>query len=346
MHETGRQNRRLYHYHRRNSAYSAYVVRCATGGPGRLAARAGGMVGWPVRDRGAGAKGAGMQWADLAAPEVTSERMRATVTVLPVAAIEQHGPHLPLSVDTDIVTAVVAAAIGLLDPGVPLLVLPAQPVGFSPEHDRFPGTLSLDPETLRRLWTDLATAVHRAGGRRLLIVNGHGGNPPVMDIVARDLRSRLGMLVGRVNSADLGTPARWFPEDELRFGIHGGAVETALMLHLHPDKVRRAAIRPFPSAAARQQRQAAADGRTGAIGWHGPHAIGWQAQDLNPAGAVGDPTGATAAAGQALFAAMATDLAAIIRDMARLPLPGIATGDATSDAAGDAAGDASDGPAG
>jgi len=268
-----------------------------------------------------------MRWSDLTTRDFEPARLAQAVVVLPVAAIEQHGPHLPLSVDADIVAALLDAVELAVAGRIDLLSLPLQSVGFSQEHDRFPGTLTHDPETVRRMWTELGACVAAAGARRLLILNGHGGNPPVMEIVARDLRARLGMLVGQVGSYALGTPARWFPDDELRYGIHGGAVETALMLHLHPDRVRIGKIATFASAARDWDRVAPSAKETGpsdggaAIGWLGPHAIGWQTQDLNPAGAVGDARLATAEVGAMLFESMVVDLARVLCDFAAAPLP-------------------------
>ena len=120
--------------------------------------------------------------------------------MLPVAATEQHGPHLPLSVDTVLVDGMVAAALAA--PGhlnCKVLFLPTQAVGLSPEHARFPGTLTLKNETILRLWTDIAESVAAAGISKLVLFNAHGGNVSVMDLVARDLRARLDMLVYSVS---------------------------------------------------------------------------------------------------------------------------------------------------
>jgi creatinine amidohydrolase len=114
-----------------------------------------------------------------------------TVAVLPVAAVEQHGPHLPVYVDACLNEGVVARAIELLPPELPVTFLPMQAVGKSNEHLAFPGTLSLSAETLIRLWTEIAESVHRASVRKLVLFNSHGGQPQIMDIVARDLRVRL-----------------------------------------------------------------------------------------------------------------------------------------------------------
>ena len=175
--------------------------------------------------------------------EMTTEDFRAldlgrVIAILPVAAIEQHGPHLPVEVDARINAGVLARALELLPPEVPATVLPAMPIGKSNEHTAFPGTLSLSAETLIRLWTEIGESVARAGVKKLVIFNSHGGQPQVADIVARDLRVRLGMFVVTASSYALGKPPGLFPEAELKHGIHGGTVETSLMLHLRPDLVR------------------------------------------------------------------------------------------------------------
>ena len=112
------------------------------------------------------------------------------VAVLPVAAIEQHGPHLPLSVDATLLQGVIDAALPQLPADLPVLFLPPQNVGLSPEHIRFPGTLTLSPATVIALWTEIGECVARAGIQKLLLFNGHGGQVSVMDIVARELRTR------------------------------------------------------------------------------------------------------------------------------------------------------------
>ena len=135
------------------------------------------------------------RWADLCTTDFSSLDPERTVAVLPVAAIEQHGPHLPLSVDADLVEGILTAAGPHLPAACPAYVLPTQSVGLSPEHQRFPGTLTLRPETVLRLWTDIGESVARAGVRKLLIFNSHGGHAGIMDLVARDLRTRLDLLV-------------------------------------------------------------------------------------------------------------------------------------------------------
>ncbi len=172
-------------------------------------------------------------WADLgsrdfAAMQASGAAARC-IAVLPVAAIEQHGPHLPLSVDTVLVNGLMAAAVPHLPPSLSVLFLPTQAVGLSPEHARFAGTLTLKTDTILRLWTDIAECVAAAGVKKLLIFNAHGGNVGVMDLVARDLRARLGLLVYSASWFNLPLTdalgqdvSALFDDTEHRFGIHAG----------------------------------------------------------------------------------------------------------------------------
>ena len=199
-------------------------------------------------------------WAELSTRDfaqlIASGAAAQTIAVLPVAAIEQHGPHLPLSVDTVLVDGVVAAAVPQLPVAAKVLFLPTQAVGFSPEHARFSGTLTLKAETIIRLWTDIGESVAAAGIKKLLLFNAHGGQVSVMDLVARDLRARLNMLVYSAswfNLPLLDTDGcdvnERFSAEEQRFGIHGGDIETSMMLALAPAQVDMAQAKNFHSAA-------------------------------------------------------------------------------------------------
>ena len=143
-----------------------------------------------------------------------------------------------MNVDTALVDGVVAAALPHLPAAVPVLVLPTQQVGLSPEHEAFAGTLTLSPATVIALWTELGACVARAGVRKLLLFNSHGGQVSVMDIVARELRARHGLLVYSASWYSLPQPdavQALFPPEEHRFGIHAGDVETSMMLALRPE---------------------------------------------------------------------------------------------------------------
>jgi creatinine amidohydrolase len=254
-------------------------------------------------------------WADLTTQDfaqlIASGQATQTIAVLPVAAIEQHGPHLPLSVDTVLVEGVVAAALPHLAPDLKVLFLPTQAVGLSPEHARFPGTLTLKAETILRLWTDLGESVAAAGIQKLLLFNSHGGNVSVMDIVARDLRARLNLPLRDAQGGDVNA---LFGAEEHRFGIHAGDIETSMMLALSPSKVDMAQAQNFASTsqARAQQFDILGNGKSAKFGW--------QMQDYNPAGAVGNAAAATADKGRAVVEAAGRSLAQLLAEMDRLPL--------------------------
>jgi creatinine amidohydrolase len=235
---------------------------------------------------------------------------RDTVAVLPVAAIEQHGPHLPVSVDAVIGDGVIAAALRHLPEEAPVLVLPTQAVANSVEHLRFPGTLTTSPETLLALVADIGASVARAGVRRLVLCNSHGGNAPVLEIAARRIRIQSGILAVTTAWARLGRPEALRDPAEATWGLHAGRDETSLMLALAPDRVR---MQHAASFASDWQRVAAAQP---ALHPQAGASLSWQAQDLNPAGAVGDAATATAELGQALLGHAARRLAALLLDVA------------------------------
>jgi creatinine amidohydrolase len=259
-------------------------------------------------------------WSDLSTADFAALALDRVIAVLPVAATEQHGPHLPLSVDTDIVNGVVHAATRHLPHDLPALFLPTQAVGFSTEHARFAGTLSLKAETLMRVWTELGECVAASGVKKLVLFNAHGGQVGAMDLVARDLRARLGMLVYSVNWFNLplldqegGDVNARFSAEEHRFGIHAGEIETSLMLALKPERVRMSQAEYFRSAS---QARAAdfpilGNGRSAKLGW--------QMQDYNANGAVGNAAAATAENGHAVLDAAGRALAQLLGEIDRLP---------------------------
>lgn len=259
-------------------------------------------------------------WSDLTTADFSALDTRRAIAVLPVAATEQHGPHLPLSVDTDLVNGVVAAALPHLAPDLPVLFLPTQAVGFSPEHARFAGTLTLKAETVLRLWTELGECVAASGVKKLVLFNAHGGQVGAMDLVARDLRARLGLLVYSVNWFNLPLTGpdgqdvnALFSTDEHRFGIHGGDVETSMMLALAPQRVRMAQAEYFRSTA--QDRAE----RFPILGNGKSAKLGWQMQDYNANGAVGNAAAATAEKGRAVLDAAGRALAQLLAEIDQLP---------------------------
>lgn len=259
-------------------------------------------------------------WSDLTTADFGHLDLPRTIAVLPVAATEQHGPHLPLSVDATIADGIVARALDALPAGTPVLMLPTQSVGFSPEHARFAGTLSLRAETLMRVWTELGECVAASGVRKLVLFNTHGGQVGALDLVARDLRARLGMLVYSLSWFNLplqdeqgqDVSAR-FSADEYRFGIHAGDIETSMMLALAPKRVRMDQAERFGSTSSERARQHAilGNGRSAKLAW--------MMQDYNRQGAVGDAAAATADKGLALVGAAGRALAELLLEIDRLP---------------------------
>ena len=241
--------------------------------------------------------------------------------MLPLAAIEQHGPHLPLSTDLDIGRGLLARAGARLPSAFPVRALPELSIGASTEHVQpgLAGTLALDSEQLAALVIRIGGALADCGVRRLVLSNSHGGNRHAIETAGLHLRRERGLLVVKATYFSFPRPADVdLPEAEWRHGLHGGAVETAMMLHLHPDRVRTGKIRRFASFGEDLE---AAGSR---ILPEGPAAFAWLAGDLNRSGAVGDAGLATAELGRLLVEHYGDALAAIIRDARDFPIDRLA----------------------
>lgn len=258
-------------------------------------------------------------WSELSAADFAALDGERTIAVLPVAAIEQHGPHLPLSVDADISRGVIEAALPHLAPELPVLFLPPQVVGFSPEHTAFAGTLTLKAETIIRLWTELGDCVADAGVKKIVLFNTHGGQVGLLDPVARDLRARRGLMAFStswfqwpLHGPDGEDVNARFPAHEHRFGAHAGEVETALMLAMRPALVRMALAEHFASSS---EARAA---RFPILGNGRSARFAWQTQDLNPSGAVGNAAAATAENGAAVLDAAGRALAQLLGEIDQL----------------------------
>lgn len=230
-------------------------------------------------------------WHEMTTTDFARGDTADWIAVLPVAAIEQHGPHLPVATDTAIAQGQIARVLELLPDHLPVTFLPVQAVGKSNEHISSPGTLTASWDTLTQFWLDIGDSVHRAGVRKLVIVNSHGGNVPLVDIVARELRVRHDMLVVGTAWSRFGQPEGVFPAGEFAYGIHGGDVETSIMLHLHADLVRMDEAEDF-----RSNQLDFLEEFTHLRG-HGPSQFGWKAQDLGAKGALGNAAAATAEKG-------------------------------------------------
>jgi len=234
-------------------------------------------------------------WTDISWPEIGQADPARWIAVLPLAAVEQHGPHLPLGTDVMIAKAYLERLRELLPAALPVTFLPLQELGISTEHIDFPGTLSLPTEVALKSWMALGASVARAGVKKLVMVTSHGGNSAAMTLVAQDLRAHHGLLVVTTSWSRLSAPEPLFPPEELRHGIHGGAVETSIMLARYPHTVRKEAIADFQSSSIAMEQK---------FRWlsaHRPVPFAWQAQDLHESGAVGDATNASAEKGEQLL---------------------------------------------
>jgi len=234
-------------------------------------------------------------WTDIHWPDVSAAAPARWIAVLPLAATEQHGPHLPVGTDVMIAQAYLARVRELLPDNIPATFLPLQPVGISTEHIDYPGTLTLPAEVALQSWMALGESVARAGIRKLVMVTSHGGNSAAMTLVAQDLRARHGLLAVTTGWSRLSAAEGLFAAEELRHGIHGGAVETSIMLARYKQQVRVEKIADFrPTSIAMEK-----DYRW--LSAHRPAPFAWQAQDLHPSGAAGDATTASAEKGERLL---------------------------------------------
>ena len=253
-------------------------------------------------------------WQDLTTTDFRLVDPEQTVALLPVSAVEQHGPHLPLATDALINEGILRAALDRLPPRPVLLVLPAMTIGTSQEHANFGGTLSVAAATLADVWSDVGRSVARSGVRKLVIFNTHGGQKSLVDLVALRLRAELGMLVVRATYFGFGSPPGLFDAQELVHDIHGGEVETSLLLHLRPDLVRQNELKDFTGLPQQLSK------RNTLLGIEKPIGIGWLSEDLHPAGVSGNAARADAKRGAEHLSFLADRLAALIVEVAATPL--------------------------
>ena len=253
-------------------------------------------------------------WGDLKSSDFATLSPDRTVAVLPLAAIEQHGPHLPVSVDTTVMNGMLAEAMPLVPVDLDVLVLPTQAVCKSNEHLHSPGTVTIGWECAIRSWLEIGESVKRAGLRKLVLVTSHGGNVDPMKIVARELRVDHGMLAVCTAWTSFGLPEGLYGELDVRHGIHGGDVETSLMLHFRPDLVDMSQAGRFDPLTVVM---------AGDYKWLRPtglHAMAWMAQDVNGSGAAGDASLATAEKGKATADLQAKGFSELLADVAKFPL--------------------------
>lgn len=236
------------------------------------------------------------------------------IAILPLGAHEQHGPHLPFETDAIIAEGVVRRAMALVAGKLDIEMLPVEAVGYSPEHMHVAGTRTLGHAEAVERWLDIGHACLARGVSRFIMLNAHGGNSPLMTIAATEMRVRLSMLAVATSWTRFGYPDGIVSERERAIGIHGGMIETSVMLALRPDLVNMAKARDFSSAQSRFEQEFTY------LRAYGPHAFGWTMADLSPVGAVGDAAAASAQAGEAILDHAAKGLAALLDDVARFDL--------------------------
>lgn len=248
-------------------------------------------------------------WGDFKAADFTGLDPEATIAVIPVAAVEQHGPHLPVSTDLTIMEGMLAEVFPRLPADLDARVLPIQAVGKSDEHVHALGTLSLPANMLIDAWTELGSSIARTGIRKFVFVTSHGGNEEVMGIVSRELRVRFSALSVRSSWGRFGTPEGLYLPREIQLGIHGGDVETSLMLHFRPELVDMTKAQDFSSSFAR------AEDAFDLLRSHGSHGFSWIASDLNPHGVVGNAAIATVEKGRLTASHQAEGFVRLLQDI-------------------------------
>ncbi|MGI9402514.1 MAG: creatininase family protein [Rhizobiaceae bacterium] len=248
-------------------------------------------------------------YSEIGREGATFEGAGSWVAVLPLGATEQHGPHLPIETDLIIAEGIAHWLSNALPAEFPITFLPAEPVGYSPEHLDYEGTKSLGYDEAIRRWTGIGENLFKQGITRLMFLNAHGGNSPLLSIVATELRTRFPMLCVATSWTRFGVPDGLIDEEEKALGIHGGDIETSVMLALSPDLVDMTKAEDFTS----NQKKFINDYKY--LRAYGPHAMGWKMQDLNPSGVVGNATLATAEKGELLLAHSVSGLCKLAEDM-------------------------------
>ena len=258
-------------------------------------------------------------WNELNTTDFAGLSPDTTIAILPIASTEQHGPHLPVATDVAIATGMLAELRRQRRDDLDILVLPTQEIGKANEHVYGPGTLSLSAELLIPVWTAIGAKVAETGLRKMVIVNSHGGNVDIMSIVARELRVRYQMAVLSTQWGRFGNPEGLISDHESRYGIHGGEVETSLMLHFRPDLVRMDKAQNFVSKAEWMGEQSKY------IQPLPPHSLAWIAHDLNPNGVVGDASLGTAEKGAAICRHQVEGFVEMLYDLKAYPLSNLYT---------------------
>jgi len=255
-------------------------------------------------------------WQDLTSPDFGALDGGRTVAVLPLCATEQHGPHLPTGTDTMIAQGLTGEVARRFDGDFDLLFLPRLAIGASQEHARFAGTISISTPALIERISTIGAQVAASGLKKLIIVSSHGGNIAAMSAGALACRQNHDLLAVTLTWSRLGLPDGLVDADERAHGIHGGFVETSLMLHFRPDLVRMDEAADFASL------QSDLAARYRHLRAYGPVGFGWLAGDLNASGALGNAASANAAAGRDISAHQAEAFIALAGEVSQFDLAG------------------------
>lgn len=256
-------------------------------------------------------------WQDVAKDGFDPAR---AIAVLPLAATEQHGPHLPTSTDCVIGDGLIAEASRLAPKSLQAVRLPPETVGVSLEHSRFEGTRSVSAAEMIEIIVGHGEAVSQAGLRKLVLISSHGGNVAAMNAAALECRARFDLLAVTLTWSRLGLPEGLITEEERQFGVHGGQIETSLMLHFSPEAVDMARAADFPSMQAKLAK------RYEWLRAYGPVGFGWLAGDLNPQGVTGNAAAATAEIGAAIAAHQAAAFVELLQEVADADVDSLLSG--------------------
>ena len=254
-------------------------------------------------------------WNDFSANQFHGLDPNKTIAVFPVAAVEQHGPHLPVGTDTIINQGHLDLLVQRAPADLDIRILPVQAIGKSNEHIWQKGTLSGTATNLIDAWTQIGLEIARTGIKKVVFVNSHGGNVSILDIVARELRVRQNMLAVKAGWSHF-WPKDIYSDIENRFGIHGGDSETSLVMHFRPELVNREALQDFPSVAQRDEQGYKYMRPTGMLSY------AWIASDIHPLGAAGEASKATADKGRITVETAVDGFIELLREVERYPLPG------------------------